>query len=100
MRTPQGPRRKPDDVPGPAAVQFVAASIRCFILTISRRFYGPRYEVDKKQQFVDYQGWEFYISFDWSTGLQFFDIKFKGEQIIYELGVEECVRCLIRCQFT
>ena len=73
LRTPQGQRRKFDDVPGPVPVQFD----------------GPRYEVNEPEKYVDYQGWTFYLGYDWGTGLRFFDIRFKGERIIYELGAEE-----------
>lgn len=33
--------------------------------------------------------WSFYIAFRRDTGLRLYDIKFRGERIIYELGMEE-----------
>ena len=33
----------------------------------------------------------FYISYSRDTGLRLFDIKYRGERIIYELGLEEAI---------
>jgi primary-amine oxidase len=53
--------------------------------------YGPRVEVDEKEKYVKWMGWEFYISFSQVTALGLHDIKFKGERIIYELGMQEAM---------
>ena len=34
-------------------------------------------------------GWSFYIAFTRTLGLMFYDIKFKGERILYELSMQE-----------
>lgn len=49
---------------------------------------GNRYKVDKQNQYVEYMGWSFYIRFDYDVGMQFYDIKFKGERILYELSLQ------------
>jgi primary-amine oxidase len=36
-------------------------------------------------------GWEFYFSFSQVTSLSLFNIKFRGERIIYELGLQEAL---------
>ncbi|MCJ1472377.1 hypothetical protein MMC13_001024 [Lambiella insularis] len=52
---------------------------------------GTRYEVDRDEKFVSWMGFKFYIAFSQSTGLSLFDIKFKDERIIYELGMQEAL---------
>ena len=49
---------------------------------------GNRYRVDRENQYVEYLGWSFYIRFDYAVGAQFYDIKFKGERIMYELSLQ------------
>lgn len=53
--------------------------------------YGPRYKLDKEQQFVSWFGFTFYITTAQSTGVSLFDIKFKGERVVYELGLQEAL---------
>jgi len=50
---------------------------------------GKRYKVDMEQQYVEFMGWSFYLSFTRTLGLMLFDIKFKGERIMYELSLQE-----------
>ncbi|MCJ1391556.1 hypothetical protein MMC18_004420 [Xylographa bjoerkii] len=52
---------------------------------------GPRYDIDRNQKFVSWMGFEFYIAFSQSTGISLFDIRFKNERIIYELGMQEAL---------
>ena len=33
----------------------------------------------------------FYVSFSRDSGLRLFDIKYRGERIVYELGLEEAI---------
>ena len=33
----------------------------------------------------------FYVTFSRDTGLRLFDIKYRGERIVYELGLEEAI---------
>jgi primary-amine oxidase len=53
--------------------------------------YGPRVEVDEHEKYVKWMGWEFYLSFSQVTALGLHDIRFKGERIIYELGMQEAM---------
>lgn len=49
---------------------------------------GKRYKVDVENRYVEYLGWSFYTGFTRDVGIQFFDIKFKGERVIYELSLQ------------
>jgi len=50
---------------------------------------GKRYKLDTEQQYVEYLGWSFYLSYTRSLGVMLYDIRFKGERIIYELAMQE-----------
>ncbi|KAK3312611.1 copper amine oxidase [Apodospora peruviana] len=50
---------------------------------------GKRYKYDKEQQYVEFMGWSFYLSFTRTLGLAFYDIRFKGERVLYELSLQE-----------
>lgn len=50
---------------------------------------GKRYKVDETNQYIEYMGWSFYIAFSRTLGVMFYDIKFKGERILYELSMQE-----------
>jgi primary-amine oxidase len=50
---------------------------------------GKRYRLDTEQQYVEYMGWSFYMAFTRTLGLMFYDIRFKGERILYELSMQE-----------
>jgi primary-amine oxidase len=50
---------------------------------------GKRYKLDREQKYVEYMGWSFYIAHTRTLGVMFFDIKFKGETILYELSMQE-----------
>ncbi|KAL0070216.1 hypothetical protein AAF712_002706 [Marasmius tenuissimus] len=63
-----GERRDLDDLPGPRAVSFA----------------GLRFRVDKERQYVSWMGWGMYLGFDRDMGLSLWDIRFKGERIIYQ----------------
>lgn len=41
-------------------------------------------------------GFSFYLSFQEETGMQFHDIRFKGERILYELGIQEALAHYVR----
>lgn len=47
--------------------------------------------MDEKERYVSYQGWTFYLAFFRDMGLSFFDIRFRGERIIYELAPQEAL---------
>ncbi|ORY58360.1 copper amine oxidase [Leucosporidium creatinivorum] len=52
---------------------------------------GKRWKVDADAKFVAYGDFEYFISFTRDTGVRLFDIKYKGERIIYELGLQEAL---------
>ncbi|KAK8130921.1 membrane copper amine oxidase [Apiospora sp. TS-2023a] len=51
----------------------------------------PRHKVDVERQYVEWMDFSFYLGFTRDTGLAFYDIKFKGERIMYELGLQEAL---------
>lgn len=53
--------------------------------------YGSRYRLDRKEKFVSWFGFEFYVTSAQATGLSLFDIRFKGERVLYELGLQEAM---------
>ena len=50
---------------------------------------GKRYKLDVEQQYVEYMGWSFYMSWTRTLGLAFYNINYKGERILYELSMQE-----------
>ncbi|RMZ11590.1 hypothetical protein D0860_03316 [Hortaea werneckii] len=52
---------------------------------------GARYSVDREEQYVEWMGFSFYLSFSRDTGLSLFDIRYKGQRILYELGLQEAL---------
>ncbi|KAJ7661708.1 copper amine oxidase [Mycena rosella] len=58
--------------------------------------YGQRFSVDEEQKhvlsaYVEWMDFSFYITFTRDTGLRLFDVKYKGDRIIYELGMQEAI---------
>jgi len=53
--------------------------------------YGPRYKLDRKERYVSWFGFEFYITTTRAQGVSLFDIKFNGQQVMYELGLQEAM---------
>ncbi|KIY43143.1 amine oxidase catalytic domain-containing protein [Fistulina hepatica ATCC 64428] len=74
-------RRRPsvdrdlDDLPGPRSVSFA----------------GLRFRVNKALQYVTWMGWSLYLGFDRDMGLSLWDIRIKGERIIYQLAPQEAI---------
>jgi primary-amine oxidase len=50
---------------------------------------GKRYRLDKENQYVEYMGWSFYMSFSRTLFIMFYYIRFKNERILYELSMQE-----------
>lgn len=59
-----------DDLPGPRQVSFA----------------GLRFRVNRALQYVSWMGWGMYLGFDRDMGLSLWDIRFKNERIVYEVG--------------
>ena len=58
---------------------------------VSVQPYGPRYKLDRKEQYVSWFGFEFYLTTAQATGVSLFDIRFKGERVMYELGLQKAM---------
>jgi len=52
---------------------------------------GARFGVDHENQYVEWQDYSFYIAFNRDTGVNLYDIRYKGERILYELGLQEAL---------
>lgn len=52
---------------------------------------GARYSIDEQQKFISWMGFEFFITTSQVTGVTLHDIRFGGESIIYELGLQEAM---------
>ncbi|WVR09407.1 hypothetical protein IAU60_006474 [Kwoniella sp. DSM 27419] len=52
---------------------------------------GPRFKVDEKNKYVEWMGFTFYLTWTRDTGMRLYDIKFKGQRILYELGLQEAI---------
>jgi primary-amine oxidase len=69
-KRPAGARdRDLDDRPGPRSVSFA----------------GVRFRLDKKQGYVSWMGWGVYLGFDRDMGMSLWDVRFRGERIVYEV---------------
>lgn len=53
--------------------------------------YGPRYKLDREQQYVSYMGWTFYFTSYISGGTFLYDVRFRNESVMYELGLNEAL---------
>lgn len=58
---------------------------------VSIQPFGPRYKLDKTERFVSWFGFEFYFTSTQATGVSLFDVRFKGERIMYELSLQEAL---------
>jgi primary-amine oxidase len=52
---------------------------------------GDRYSVDTQQKYVEWMDFSFYVGFSRDTGMALYDIKYKGERVLYELGLQEAL---------
>jgi primary-amine oxidase len=52
---------------------------------------GPRFAIGRKQKFISWMGFEFFISTSSGFGVTLHDIRFKGDSVIYELGLQEAL---------
>ncbi|EIW55896.1 amine oxidase catalytic domain-containing protein [Trametes versicolor FP-101664 SS1] len=68
-------QRDLDNLPGPRSVSFG----------------GLRFRVDRALQYVSWMGWGMYLGFDKDMGLSLWDLRFRGDRIIYELAPQEAI---------
>lgn len=52
---------------------------------------GPRYQLDRTERFVSWFGFTFYFTSTQSTGVSLFDVRFRGERVMYELSLQEAL---------
>ncbi|KAJ3185206.1 hypothetical protein HDU85_001254 [Gaertneriomyces sp. JEL0708] len=52
---------------------------------------SARYRVSTSQKYVTWMDWSFYMTHTRDKGLTLWDIRFRGERIIYELGLQEAL---------
>ena len=52
---------------------------------------SQRFKVDEDAKYVEWQGFSFYYSVTRNAGVRLWDIKFGGERIAYEWGLQEAV---------
>ncbi|KAL8639331.1 MAG: hypothetical protein Q9228_003623 [Teloschistes exilis] len=52
---------------------------------------GPRFTVDVEEKYVEWMDFTFYLSSSKYLGTQLHNIKYKGERIVYELGIQEAM---------
>ncbi|KAF8815578.1 amine oxidase catalytic domain-containing protein [Phlegmacium glaucopus] len=75
QRQRRGHDRDLDHLPGPRSVSFA----------------GLRYRVDRERQYISWLGWGMYLGFNRDMGLNLWDIRFRGERIIYQLAPQEAM---------
>ena len=52
---------------------------------------GARFSIDQQQRYVSWMGFELFLSTSQATALSLHDIRFNGDAIIYELGLQEAM---------
>jgi primary-amine oxidase len=52
---------------------------------------GQRFAVDEEQKYVEWGDFSFYLTFTRDTGMRLFNIKYKNDTILYELGLQEAI---------
>lgn len=52
---------------------------------------GSRYSVDPEKKYVEWMDFSFYVGFTRDTGMALYDIKYKGDRVVYELGLQEAL---------
>jgi primary-amine oxidase len=53
--------------------------------------YGPRYHLDREENYMSWMGFSFYISTSQATALSLFDLRYNNSRLIYHLGLQEAL---------
>ena len=53
--------------------------------------YGPRYHLDREENYVSWMGFSFYLATAQATAMSLFDIRYNNTRIIYHLGLQEAL---------
>jgi primary-amine oxidase len=52
---------------------------------------GRRWKYNEKERYFSWMDWEFYVAWSRDNGLALYDLKFKGERIAFEIGLQEAI---------
>ncbi|GAA5960930.1 hypothetical protein JCM3765_007545 [Sporobolomyces pararoseus] len=52
---------------------------------------GQRFAIDEDSQYVEWMDFSFFWGFSRDSGMRIWDLKYKGERIVYELGLTEAL---------
>lgn len=52
---------------------------------------GRRWAYSESDRYFTWMDWEFFVAWDRDRGMALYDVKFKGERILYELGLQEAI---------
>jgi primary-amine oxidase len=52
---------------------------------------GARYSVDADSKYVTWMDFSFYISFSRDTAVSIFDVRYKNQRVLYEMGLQEAL---------
>lgn len=52
---------------------------------------GRRWKYSEKERYFTWMDWEFYVAWSRDNGLTLYDLKFKGERIAFEIGLQEAI---------
>ncbi|KLU86645.1 hypothetical protein MAPG_05657 [Magnaporthiopsis poae ATCC 64411] len=52
---------------------------------------GSRFSLDPDERYVEWMGFSFYLGFTGDTGVSLHDVRFEGERVLYELGLQEAL---------
>ena len=53
--------------------------------------YGPRFQLDRTEDYISWMGFSFYISTAQATAVSLFDIRYNNSRLIYHLGLQEAL---------
>jgi len=52
---------------------------------------GSRYKIDVEENFISWMGFEFFFSWMQATAVSIWDVKFRGDRVAYEFGLQEAI---------
>jgi len=52
---------------------------------------GSRFAVDPEAKYVEWMDYSFYIGFTRDTGIALYDIRYKGDRVLYEVALQEAL---------
>jgi hypothetical protein len=93
-----GKPRDLDHLPGPRSVSFGGQVSLCRLLPmwviLTHGFlssHSVRYRADTSLQYFSWMGWGMYLGFDRDMGLSLWDVRFRGERIVYQLAPQDAL---------